>query len=114
MSRARWTGLGVLVLLMALLPFVPRGGGDDGSVRTTSSATRSGPLTAGYGRVTPAFRRTIDRVVAEGATAMREVRGSALLPRHRLDGPHAGRGPRPGGPPARAPGRKADRRDEHR
>jgi hypothetical protein len=71
MSRARWTGLGVLVLLMALLPFVPRGGGDDGSVRTTSSATRSGPLTAGYGRVTPAFRRTIDRVVAEGATAQR-------------------------------------------
>lgn len=75
MSRARWIapwiGLGVLVLLLALLPFVPRGGGDDGVIRRAVSSEPRGPLTAGYGRVTPAFRRTIDRVVAEGPTSAR-------------------------------------------
>jgi len=75
MSRARWTALGVLVLLLALLPFVPRdGGGHEGdgvSVRTTGSATSQAPLTAGYGRVTPAFRHTIEKVVSEGHTAGR-------------------------------------------
>jgi Peptidase_C39 like family len=63
MSRARWISLGVLVLLLALLPFAPGGGGDDGAIRTAGDAPRQAPLAAGYGRVTPAFRRTIDRVV---------------------------------------------------
>src|SRR4051794_35022659 len=77
MTRARWIGLGVLALLVALLPFVPRGGGgDDGTARRadapgtapgTALGTTSGTaLTAGYGRVTPAYRRTIQHVVAAG------------------------------------------------
>ena len=114
MSRARWIGLGALVLLLAMLPFVPRGGGDDGTIRTTGQASPGpGPLTAGYGRVTPAYRRTIDRVVDAGPTAgrggpsprrrarssttvgeVRDLRGPALLPRHRLDRPHPGAGAR--------------------
>ncbi len=70
MSRARWIGLGALVLLLGLLPLVPRGG-DDGTIRRAVSATTTGRLTAGYGRVTPAFRRTIDRVVGAGRTSGR-------------------------------------------
>ncbi len=73
MSRARWISLGVLVLLLALFPFVPRGGGDDGTIRTTGETPRTGPLTAGYGRLTPAYRRTIDRVVGSGLTAGRST-----------------------------------------
>ena len=69
MPRVRWITLGVLILLLALLPFVPRGGADDGAIRPTSDRARTGPLTAGYGRVTPAYRRTIDHVVAVGRTA---------------------------------------------
>ena len=73
MSRLHWIALGVLVLMLALLPFVPRGSGDDGSIRTTSdpatTSPRTAPLTAGYGEVTPEFRATIDRVVADARTA---------------------------------------------
>jgi Peptidase_C39 like family len=71
MSRARWISLGVLVLLLALLPFVPHGGGDTGTIRTAGEHSRRVPLTAGYGRVTPAFQHEIDRVVAGNATAGR-------------------------------------------
>jgi hypothetical protein len=75
MSRNRWIVLGALVLLLALLPLLPRGGGEAGTIRTTgqtsSHATATGPLTAGYGRVTPAQRRTIDEVVARGRAAGR-------------------------------------------
>jgi hypothetical protein len=73
MSRLHWIALGVLVLMLALLPFVPRGSGDDGTIRTTSDSgrttSRTTPLTAGYGEVTPEFRATIDRVVADARTA---------------------------------------------
>jgi hypothetical protein len=71
MSRARWISLGVLVLLLALLPFVPHGGGEDGTIRTTGQSPGAGPLTAGYGSVTPAYRRAIDRVVDGGRAAGR-------------------------------------------
>ena len=72
MSRLRWIALGVFVLLLALLPFVPRGGdGDDGTIRSTSDRPATGPLTAGYGTVTPKFEATIDRVVAEARTGPR-------------------------------------------
>ena len=71
MSRVRWIGLGALALVLAMLPFLPRGGGDDGTIRSTGHVARSGPLTAGYGRVTAAYRRTIDRVVAAGPTVGR-------------------------------------------
>lgn len=74
MPRHLWIVLGVFVLLLALLPFIPRGSGDDGTIRTTGDPARTGPLTAGYGRVTPAFRRTIDRVVADSRTAPRASR----------------------------------------
>ncbi len=70
MSRLRWIALGVFALLLGLLPFVPRGGGgDDGAIRSTSDRSATGSLTAGYGAVTPQFRATIDRVVAEARTA---------------------------------------------
>ena len=87
MSRARWISLVVLALLLAMFPFVPRGGGDDGTIRTTGQAPRSGPLTAGYGRVTPADRRTIDRVVDAGlAEARTNGRGAtAGSPRALVD-----------------------------
>ena len=79
MSRSRWIGLGAVVLLLALLPFIPRGDGGDGTISTTTAA-RSGPLTADYGRVTPAFRRTIDRVVAAaGATRATETAAGTSL-----------------------------------
>src|SRR4051812_26839155 len=71
MSRVTWIALGVLVLLLSLLPFVPRGGGDDGAIGTTGARARTGPLTAGYGLLTPAYRRTIDQVVAGGRTTPR-------------------------------------------
>jgi hypothetical protein len=69
MSRLRWIALGVFALVLGLLPFVPRGSGDDGTIRTTGDRpqprSQALPLTAGYGKVTPEFRRTIDRVVAD-------------------------------------------------
>jgi hypothetical protein len=71
MSRARWVSLGVLLLLLALLPFVPREGDEPGTIRTAGEHVRSAPLTAGYGRVTPAFQHEIDRVVAAGSTVGR-------------------------------------------
>jgi len=78
MTRARWIGLGVLVLLTALIPFIPRGGGHDGTARRaaapTGAAARHTALTAGYGRGTPAFRRTIERVVDSGLSAGRVAR----------------------------------------
>jgi hypothetical protein len=81
MSRLRWIALGVFVLLLGLLSFVPHGGGDDGAIRTTGRTAdhraEPEPLTAGYGRVTPVFRRTIDRVVSEARTAPRLSRAAS-------------------------------------
>jgi hypothetical protein len=70
--------LGALVLLLAVAPFVPRGGGgDDGTIRTTGrSQAGPGELTAGYGRVSPAARDAIDRVVDSGRTSARLVPGT--------------------------------------
>jgi hypothetical protein len=72
MNRTRWVGLGLLALLLALLPFVPHGGGHDGTARRAAAPTGTTShtaLTAGYGRVTPAARRVIDRAVAAGVAA---------------------------------------------
>jgi hypothetical protein len=77
MSRARWITLAALVLLLSLLPFVPRGGGGDGALRTAAEADATGPLTAGYGRVTAADRRTIASVVDAGATSGRVATGAS-------------------------------------
>ena len=66
MSRPRWISLGALALLLALLPFVPRGGGDEGTLRRADGPDPRAALTAGYGRLTPTAERTISRVVAAG------------------------------------------------
>jgi hypothetical protein len=71
MSRLRWIALASFVLLLGVLTFVPPGGGDDGTIRTTGDRPRTAPLTAGYGRVTPAFRRTIEHMVTEARTTPR-------------------------------------------
>jgi hypothetical protein len=74
MSRARWISLGALAVVLALLPFVPRGGGDGGALRTAGRHSERGhhtALTAGYGRVTPADRRVIDRVVSRDLSSPR-------------------------------------------
>lgn len=83
MSRARWISLGVLLLLLALLPLVPHGGDEPGAIRTAGEHPRQAPLSAGYGRVTPAYRHAIDRVVAGGATAGRISR--TVAPRTLVD-----------------------------
>jgi hypothetical protein len=71
MPRLRWIALGVLVLLLALLPVAPSTAREAGTIRTTSDGAWTGPLTAGYGRVTAAYRATIDRVIAAGRTRPR-------------------------------------------
>ena len=119
--------------MLALLPFVPRGGG----TTTARSAGPPGPephapLTAGYGRLTPAYQREISRVVAAGddpsglrpdagphpgrrPRPLRGLRGPALLPRLGLDRPHPGPGAAQHGGRRRPPGRPPDREaDQHR
>ena len=74
MSRTRWIVLGSFALILALLPLVPHHGRDDaGVIRNAIAAPRSAPATAGYGRVTAADRRAIDRVVSQGGTAERSA-----------------------------------------
>lgn len=65
----RILGLAVLLLLLALLPFVPRGGGDDGAIVTSGHETArlatatASSATTGYGRVTPTMSRTISHLI---------------------------------------------------
>jgi hypothetical protein len=61
-----------VLLLLAAAAFVPRGGGDDGSL-VPSGDGQDGPLadTAGRGRLTPALRAEVDQVVARGRAAGR-------------------------------------------
>lgn len=68
--RPRTVAVGALVLLLAAAPFIPRGGEDHGAISPSGNQPRFAPREAsavGYGEVTPAMRREIDRVV--GATA---------------------------------------------
>ncbi len=71
MSRTRKIAIGVLIVLLAAAPFVPRGSDEDGSVtpigdgETDALATSA---TAGVGRVTPGMRAEINRVVGAGRT----------------------------------------------
>ncbi len=81
MSRPRWISLGALLLVLALLPFLPHGGGEPDTARRTAKPEPA-PLTAGYGRVTPAFQRTIAAVVSAGSAP----RVSARTPARTLVG----------------------------
>ncbi len=76
--RPRTLGLAALALLLAAAVFLPRATTGPGGVaeRTAGGAVpeADGSPAAGLARVTPAMRREIDRVVAEGA-ALPTLRG---------------------------------------
>jgi hypothetical protein len=68
MSRARKTAIAALVGVLAVAPFMPRGGQEPAMTPTADPSQQAEPndsLTPG--RVTPDMRREIDRVVAGGA-----------------------------------------------
>jgi hypothetical protein len=77
MSRARKLGLSVPVLLLSLVPLAPPSDAAGGALRRTAETPRNtgvtSTLTAGYGQVSTAYRRTIDEVVEAGRTAERRV-----------------------------------------
>jgi hypothetical protein len=68
--RPRTVAIGAFVLLLVAAPFVPNGGDDDRSLLPSGDEDVAlAPATAaGQGRLTPALRAEIDRVVAEGRT----------------------------------------------
>jgi hypothetical protein len=75
MTRTRWTGLGILTLVLVVPPVLPRGNAEGGAPEHRGAAVEDRTLTAGYGRLTPAFRRTIARVVSSSRAAV-DARGS--------------------------------------
>ena len=124
MSRARWISLGALALVLALLPFVPRGGGGDEG--TIQRAAGPGPARATDRRLRPAHPGVParDQPGRDGGHDARQVsspyagsrpgrrprpvrglRGPALLPRLGLDRPHPGPGAAQHGRRRRSPGR---------
>src|SRR4051794_32940325 len=70
MPRPRTLAIGALALLLAAAPFIPRGGGDDGSLKPTGKqeAALVPSSVAGPSRLTAGARAEIERVVAAGAT----------------------------------------------
>ena len=71
MPRPRTIAIGAFALLLAASPFVPHGGGDDGALLPSGGQKPAAVLPAdavGYGDVTPALQREIDRVVNQGLT----------------------------------------------
>lgn len=76
MSRRRpgpkTIALGAFLLVLAATPFVPRGGGDDGSLVPSGEGQEEALApTARLGRVTPDLRAEVDRVVDQGLAAGR-------------------------------------------
>ena len=91
-----------LALTLATVPLLPDGDDDQGTITPSGEATRAPGAASGRGEVTPEMQAEIDRVLAEGASLDRaqgrtslarasvrcaDLRGPALLPRHRLDQP---------------------------
>lgn len=72
--RTMLTIVGVLVLLLALAPFVPRGDGD-GSLLPSGDQEYGARAasTAGLSKLTPEARAEIDRVVNQGTTLSRRM-----------------------------------------
>lgn len=66
MPRPRTIAIGTFALLLAATPFIPRGGGGEGSLRPSGQEYGAVAATAGAGRVTPELRAEIDRVVERG------------------------------------------------
>lgn len=67
LPRGRWIAIGALVLLLAVAPFVPRGGDDDDGAIAPSGRQGYGARPAavvGLGAVTPEAAAEIDRVLA--------------------------------------------------
>jgi hypothetical protein len=74
--RALVVAIGGLALLLALAPFVPRGGDDDGALQPSGDGTGksqgvASANAAGRSTVTPQMQAEIDRVVAAGRSAGR-------------------------------------------
>ncbi len=67
MSTLRWFPVAVSAVLLGLPTVVPSATAQAATSPATIARAARLPLTAGYGRVTPAYRRAIDRVVAEGS-----------------------------------------------
>jgi hypothetical protein len=67
--------LGALLLVLAVAPFVPRGGDDEGALTPSGSGpyVAGQATTAGYGRLTPGLRAEVDRVVGEGRRLGRQL-----------------------------------------
>ena len=69
MSRARKLAIGAFVALLAAAPFIPRGDDSEGEIRPSGERELVEPPPPGPGILTPAMRREIDRVVADGRQA---------------------------------------------
>jgi hypothetical protein len=69
--RALVVAIGVLAVLLALTPFIPRGGDEDGALRPSGEGSSKAAMlrsanSVGPSRITPAMQAEIDRVVAQG------------------------------------------------
>jgi len=75
--------LGALLLVVGVAPFVPRGGDDEGALQPSGGGgyVAGRATSVGYGRVTPALRAEVDRVVSEGRRLGRALEQAPGKPR---------------------------------